>query len=105
MGGIISGVSVLRVRTSLSAHVHLVLAGFLLVVLTGPFQHHDFACHQKSPTHCTSCVASPTAAGVDEAAVLESSPLRPAGLLHAESVLTAGALIAAQLPGRSPPRL
>ncbi|MBI4475977.1 MAG: hypothetical protein HY654_02320, partial [Acidobacteria bacterium] len=83
--------------------VHLVLAGFLLVLLTGPFLHHDFACHQKSPTHCASCMASPFAAGVERSSALEASPLAPAGHLHHEHVRTAGALIAAQLPGRSPP--
>ena len=85
------------------AHVHLVLGGFLLVLLTGPFLHHDFACHQKSPTHCTSCMTSPFAAGVEAAATPDTSPLAVTGQLHHELVRSAGALIAAQLPGRSPP--
>lgn len=44
---------------------HLALAGlYLFVVLGSAFLHHDFDCHEKSRTHCTSCVFSQTAAGV-----------------------------------------
>lgn len=83
---------------------HVVLAGFILVLLTGPFLHHDFACHQKSPTHCTSCMSSPFATSVEQSWALQPLRLPLADQLHRESVQAAGALIAAQLPGRSPPR-
>ena len=37
---------------------------YTFVVLGSAFLHHDFDCHEKSRTHCTSCVFSQTAAGV-----------------------------------------
>jgi hypothetical protein len=82
---------------------YLVLGSFVLVLLSGPFLHHDFACHQKSPTHCTSCISSPFATGVEHSRALTPLQLPVVGQLHCESVQAAGALIAAQLPGRSPP--
>ncbi|HET8648165.1 MAG TPA: hypothetical protein VFO85_21895 [Vicinamibacteria bacterium] len=39
----------------------LVTGLFALIVLGAPLLHHDFACHQKSPTHCVACVSSPSA--------------------------------------------
>lgn len=81
----------------------LVLGSFVLVLLSGPFLHHDFACHQKSPTHCTSCLSSPFAAGVEHSWALTPLQLPVVGQLHRAAVQAAGALIAAQLPGRSPP--
>lgn len=32
-----------------------------VLLMAAPVLHHDFACHQKSPTHCGSCTASPSA--------------------------------------------
>lgn len=44
---------------------HLALALLYVFVLLGSaFLHHDFDCHEKSRTHCTSCVFSQAAAGV-----------------------------------------
>ncbi|MBI1876549.1 MAG: hypothetical protein HYZ58_01740 [Acidobacteria bacterium] len=96
-----SGGRVRRSRGGVLAR--LVLGTFVLVLLTGPFLHHDFACHQKSSTHCTSCMSSPFAAGVEHSWALTPLQLPLVGPLHRESVQAAGALIASQLPGRSPP--
>ena len=38
-----------------------VVALYGLLLMAAPMLHHDFACHQKSPTHCGSCTASPSA--------------------------------------------
>jgi hypothetical protein len=34
----------------------LALGVYTLTLVAGPFLHHDFACHTRSRTHCTSCV-------------------------------------------------
>jgi hypothetical protein len=41
----------------------LAVAFYALVLLSGPFLHHDLACHLKSPVHCTTCVSSLKASG------------------------------------------
>jgi hypothetical protein len=54
---------------------HLALAVlYVFVVLGSAFLHHDFDCHEKSRTHCTSCVFSQTAAGVAAEAPIALPP-------------------------------
>src|ERR1700730_13166254 len=31
---------------------------YIAILLAAPFEHHDLACHLKTPFHCTSCVSS-----------------------------------------------
>jgi hypothetical protein len=62
---------------------HLALAALYVFVLLGSaFLHHDFDCHEKSRTHCTSCVFSQTAAGV-----AAEAPAVVAPELHTTSVV------------------
>jgi hypothetical protein len=82
------------------------LAGviYAAVLLVTPGLHHDFACHQNSRTHCTSCLTSQTAPNVDVCPVPAGAMAAFAG--HPES----GLAVAIQSPalfsdsGRSPPR-
>jgi hypothetical protein len=53
-----------RSRSSLAATLAAV-ACYAAVLLMSPSLHHDFACHQSSRTHCTSCLTSQTAPNVD----------------------------------------
>src|SRR5436190_1893927 len=50
-------------RTRTRSQLALALL-YTFVLLGSAFLHHDFDCHEKSRTHCTSCVYSQTAAGV-----------------------------------------
>jgi hypothetical protein len=52
-----------RCRPSLAATLPAALF-FAFVFLLAPSLHHDFACHQNSRTHCTSCITSQAAAKV-----------------------------------------
>lgn len=61
-----------RVRRLLLGGAALVLYG--LVVVSGPFLHHDFACHARSRTHCTTCTFNLTAKGIHDAATVQ--PIR-----------------------------
>lgn len=79
-----------------------VLGLYVLLVMSAPVLHHDFACHQKSPTHCVACVSSPSAARA-VAAVVVAPTLGELGRVvdDGRSQFHARPLLA--LPGRAPP--
>jgi hypothetical protein len=54
------------------AHFALALL-YAFVLLGSAFLHHDFDCHEKSRTHCTSCIYSQAVTGV----AAETSAPRP----------------------------
>jgi hypothetical protein len=79
------------------------LAVYAVLLAANPLLHHDVACHLKSPTHCTSCTASPWASRIEAGVPLVSQPLPDAGRVvvgGAASVRAADRLAPA---GRSPP--
>ncbi len=79
------------------------LALYGLIMVPSSFGHHDFACHQKSPTHCTSCTSNQLAPGVEQDDPLNDSVLADQGQVvsvrpaHADSTLTGS------VSDRSPP--
>ena len=79
----------------------LALYGFVLIGTT--FEHHDLACHQKSPTHCSSCVANPMASRVEAGGAPASTQLPVSGRLDTPAVIEIETLLPARLTGRSPP--
>lgn len=79
------------------------LALFTFVLVSGPFQHHDFVCHLNSRTHCVSCVSSESASGLEQGAALATGALPKAGTLHGALPLSADTLLPARTTGRSPP--
>ena len=79
----------------------LLFYGFVLVGTT--FEHHDLACHQKSPTHCTSCVANQMASRVETGGVPVSAHLAVTGRLDIPAATEDETLLQARLTGRSPP--
>jgi len=75
---------------------------YALLVISAPLLHHDFACHQKSPTHCVACVSSPSAPRATTTVVVaptlgELGRVVEAGRrqFHERPLLS--------LPGRAPP--
>lgn len=79
----------------------LVFYGFVLIGTT--FEHHDLACHQKSPTHCSSCVANQMASRVETGGVPQSLQVPASARLDAPAVTEHETLLPARLTGRSPP--
>ena len=75
---------------------------YALLVMSAPLLHHDFACHQKSPTHCVACVSSPSAPRAT-AAVVVAPALSELGRVveHGRRQFRERPLLA--LPGRAPP--
>src|SRR4029434_1633366 len=76
---------------------------FAFVFLLAPSLHHDFACHQNSRTHCTSCLTNQTAPNVDVCPAPVDHLAGIAGQIDAR--VSAGAKSPALLSdsGRSPP--
>jgi len=68
-----------------------------------PFEHHDIACHFKTPLHCTSCTASVVGSGPSSPAAVGACSLTDAGSACAERPLAHGILLPVRSTGRSPP--
>ena len=78
---------------------------YSVFLATAEFEHHDLACHFKTPFHCTSCASSPLSVNAHAPAVPDASGLPDAGRATALEVLDESALIALESSGRSPPAL
>ena len=81
----------------------LAFALYAVILVTAQFEHHDFACHLKTPQHCTSCASSPPGSDPDALASSATSNLQDAGRLVVFHALSEGALLATPSSGRSPP--
>jgi hypothetical protein len=83
---------------------HLALAVLYVFVLLGSaFLHHDFDCHEKSRTHCTSCVFSQAAAGVAaEAPAVVAPELHTTQVVRAIEVVHSASRLFDRT-GRAPP--
>jgi hypothetical protein len=87
------------------SHAHAVVgvAVYALFLVTTPFEHHDLACHFKTPTHCTSCTSSLVSADPHTPAVVGAADLAFAGGAFAAEDGADGFLLTVRSRGRSPP--
>ena len=76
---------------------------YSVFLATAEFEHHDLACHFKTPFHCTSCASSPLSVNPHTPVVPDASRLTDAGRAIAIQVTSEGALLALHSSGRSPP--
>src|SRR5436190_19704605 len=83
----------------------IAFALYAIFLATAEFEHHDLACHFKTPFHCTSCASSPLSVNAHAPAVPDSNRLADAGRAIAIQVLSEDALLALDSSGRSPPSL
>jgi hypothetical protein len=81
----------------------LALVVYSIFLVTAEFEHHDLACHLKTPFHCTSCASSPLSVNPHTPVVPDASRLADAGRAIAVQVLAESALLATHSSGRSPP--
>ena len=81
----------------------IALALFAVFLLTTQFEHHDIACHLKTPQHCSACAASPLGSDPRSAASFDRVVLSDAGRAMPELVVLSGTVLPAQSSGRSPP--
>jgi hypothetical protein len=90
-------------RSRPSGAIGLTLGLYALVLLIGPAQHHDLACHLKSRTHCTTCVVSVSASGAPTTSGLLAADLPESGSLVCETPDLALSPAITSRFGRSPP--
>jgi len=76
---------------------------YAVFLLTAEFEHHDLACHLKTPQHCTSCASSPLSAAPHAPVTADTHRLADAGRAYSFQRLLHGAVLIAHASGRSPP--
>lgn len=76
---------------------------YVLFLLTAPYEHHDLACHLKTPLHCTACASSVVGSDPHPPDIIGTWHLADAGRTPGTLIPSAGALLAVQSTGRSPP--
>jgi hypothetical protein len=86
----------------------LAIAGVLLHTLflaIADFEHHDIACHLKTPLHCTSCALSQVSSDPRTPFDPGASGLTEAGRAVAVNIEAESAVLSVRTTGRSPPAL
>jgi hypothetical protein len=76
---------------------------YVAVLVSTPFFHHDFACHQRTPGHCQACRANPPAPWAAQTLAVLTVALHDLGSIEGASQ---GAVVwhaPISSPGRSPP--
>lgn len=76
---------------------------YVAAVILLPFAHHDFACHLKSSTHCTSCVVGASGETAHEGVAAMHAALSACGPLQGVPTPTADSRPDGSVAGRSPP--
>jgi len=79
------------------------VAVYAVFLATAEFEHHDLACHLKTPFHCTACASSPLSVNPATPLVPDARRFADAGRAIAIQLLTESALLATHSSGRSPP--
>ena len=82
---------------------YLALALFSVFLFTAEFEHHDIACHLKTPQHCNACAASQLGSEPHSVASFNHVVLSDAGRAVLELTVLSGTILPAQSSGRSPP--
>jgi hypothetical protein len=76
---------------------------YALFLVTAPYEHHDLACHLKTPFHCTACTSSVVGSDPHTPEIVGAWHLADAGRACGTQLLVDGALLAVSSTGRSPP--
>ena len=82
---------------------YVALALFSVFLATAEIEHHDVACHLKTPQHCTSCAQSQPGSDPHAPASFEQTVLADAGYAMSDAVLLSGTVLPTRSSGRSPP--
>jgi hypothetical protein len=83
--------------------VAFAIALYAIFLVVAPFEHHDLACHLKTPQHCTSCASSQLGSDPHALSVPDTSKLADAGRAVLDEVTAEGTILAVHSSGRSPP--
>jgi hypothetical protein len=91
-----------RPRHTLSATLVATVL-YSVVLLMTPALHHDFACHQNSRSHCTSCLTSQSAPHVEICAAPIAAMAAPGGRIETRPWVAIPTAATFSDSGRSPP--
>jgi len=83
--------------------VSLEVAIFLAVLLAAQFEHHDLACHAKSPLHYTACASAQVGLETRVGTAAHTAGLADAGGVITYQSLPNGTRLPVRSTGRSPP--
>ena len=81
----------------------LALGLFAVFLATAELEHHDIACHLKSPQHCSACASSPLGSDPSIPVSINRAVLADAGVTVSCTPLLMGTALPARSSGRSPP--
>jgi hypothetical protein len=81
----------------------VVLALYVLAAALMPLAHHDFVCHLKSTTHCTTCIVGSSAEAATDPALLARFWLHDAGATIFDPIVQSDSATRRSTPGRAPP--
>jgi len=76
---------------------------YVAVLVSTPFFHHDFACHQRTPGHCQACRANPPAPRAAQTLAVLAVALHDLGSIESATQGTVVWHVPISSPGRSPP--
>jgi hypothetical protein len=83
----------------------LAIVLYCVFLVTAQFEHHDLACHLKTPLHCMSCASSPLSVNPRTPLAPDACRLTDAGRAVFSQPLSESVLLATHSSGRSPPAL
>jgi hypothetical protein len=83
--------------------VSIQAAIYIAILLAAPFEHHDLACHLKTPFHCTACVSSAIGLETSTTTLARTVHLADAGGVVTYQPPAYGTLLPVRSTGRSPP--
>jgi len=89
-----------RTIRSLTAAGSAIFALFLIIA---PFEHHDLACHLKTPQHCASCASSVVGSDPSSPGPIGACRLVDAGRTCSRILIVEEILLSVRTTGRSPP--
>jgi len=93
----------LSTRTGRGRRALGVALAYALVILLAPAFHDARDTLGNSPVHCAACLANPPATPLEPAAALSGPDRTPVEHVEPTVEATAGAVLPADPPGRSPP--
>lgn len=76
---------------------------YAFFLIAAPFEHHDIACHLRTPQHCTSCNSSLVGSDPQTPAIFGAWHLADAGRAIAFQPIANDVLLPVRSTGRSPP--
>src|SRR6188472_2293178 len=100
---ITQGMTVRSASRSYRRLASVALALFSVFLATAEIEHHDIACHLKTPQHCTACAQSQLGSDPHAPASFDRIVLADAGYAMSDAVLLSGTVLPTRSSGRSPP--